>query len=111
MTGEAEYSKRERVALWAVAAFGFVAVNGAFLYGLLVEPDAVREALTNPISAAFIAEAMVLMGVFAYLFGKWGVARLSWRWFVALSLLGSMAFSVPVVLLARGGRRGRTPGE
>lgn len=105
MESHVEYSKWERAALWAVGAFGFVAVNGAFLYGLLVEPDAVRVALTNPISAAFIAEAFVLMGVFAYLFGKWGVGRLSWRWFVALSLLGSMAFSVPAVLLARGGRQ------
>jgi protein-S-isoprenylcysteine O-methyltransferase Ste14 len=99
------YTGRERAALWAVAVFGFVAVNGAFLYGSLADPHAMQEALTNPISAAFIAEAFVLMGVFAYLFAKWGVASLSWRWFVLLSLLGSMAFALPVVLLYRAGKR------
>ncbi len=56
-------------------------------------------AWTNPLAAAFMVEAMVLVGVFAYLFQRWGVSRLGWGWFVFLSLLGSMAFAIPVVLL------------
>ena len=103
---EVSYTSSERSALWVLAIFGFFAVNGTFLYGLLADTDAIRQALTNPISAAFIIEAFALMGVFAYLFGKWGVARRSWKWFVALSLLGSMAFALPIVLMYRtGGRR------
>ena len=35
-------------------AFGFIAVNGAFAYGLLFQPDALT-VLTNPLAAAFIA--------------------------------------------------------
>lgn len=49
----------------------------------------------------FIVEALVLVGVFAYLFKRWGVSRLGWGWFVFLSLLGSIAFAIPVVLLYR----------
>ena len=93
------YTKTERFWLAALGAFGFFAVNGAFAYGLLFQPDAMTAAWTNPLAAAFMVEALVLVGVFAYLFERWGVSRLGWGWFVVLSLLGSMAFAIPVVLL------------
>ncbi len=93
------YTPTERFWLAALGVFGFLVVNGAFAYGLLFQPNALRDALTNPLAAAFIVEAMVLVGVFAYLFERWRVSRLGWGWFVFLSLLGSMAFAIPVVLL------------
>lgn len=102
MGEQVEYSPRERFWLWTLAVFGFLAVNGAFVYGLL-QPDAMAEAMTNPVALAFMGEAMVLVGVIAYLLSKWGVSRMSWWWFVLLSLLGSMAFALPLVLLWRSG--------
>lgn len=75
---EVQYSRRERFWLWALAIFGFAGVNGAFFYGILFDPNALRAALTNPIAAAFIVEALILVGVFAYLFRKWGVSRITW---------------------------------
>jgi len=101
------YSQRERFWLWCFSAFGFSVVNIAFIYGLLFQADAITIALTNPISLAFIVEALLLMSVLAYLLSKWRVARLHWGWFVGLSLLGSMAFSLPIVLLWS--RRARAP--
>ncbi|MCI0332517.1 MAG: hypothetical protein L0228_04765 [Planctomycetes bacterium] len=94
-----EYTPIERFWLAALGVFGFLAVNGAFVYGLLFQPDALMDALANPLAAAFMVEALVLVGVFAYLFERWGVSRLGWGWFVFLSLLGSMAFAIPIVLL------------
>jgi hypothetical protein len=93
-----EYGSSERLLLWSLAVLGFVVVNGAFLYGLL-RPGVLQEALANPVALAFMVEAMVLMGAFAYLLSKWRVSRLSWVWFVLLSLVGSMAFALPIVLL------------
>ncbi len=93
------YTRTERFWLAALGVFGFFVVNGAFAYGLLFQPDAMTAAWTNPLAAAFMAEAMVLVGVFAYLFERWRVSRLGWGWFVFLSLLGSMAVAIPVVLL------------
>ena len=93
-----EYERSERLALWSLAVIGFVVVNGAFLYGLL-QPSVLREAMANPVAMAFMVEAMLLMGAFAYLLTKWQVSQLSWVWFVVLSLLGSMAFALPIVLL------------
>ena len=100
-----DYSPRERFWLLALAAFGFLAVNGAFLYGVVAQPGALAAAMTNPISLAFLTEAFLILAALAYLLGKWGVARLSWRWFLFLSLVGSMAFALPVVLLW--GKRGK----
>ena len=102
------YSPTERFWLAALAVFGSVAVNGAFFYGLLTQPGSLKAALTNPISLAFLVEALLVLGALAYLLGKWGVGRLSWGWFLILSLAGSMAFALPVVLLWRG-RRSSTP--
>jgi hypothetical protein len=94
-----DYTRAERFWLTLLGVFGFLAVNGAFAYGMLFEPDALETALSNPVAAAFIVEALILVGVLAYLFERWGVSRLGWGWFVVLSLLGSMAFAIPVVLL------------
>ena len=98
MPTQVEYGPRERFWLWVLAGFGFVVLNGVFLHGLF-NPEMLREAMTNPLALVFIGEALVLVGVIGYLLAKWQVSRLSWRWFVFLSLLGSMAFALPVVLL------------
>lgn len=112
MRKEIEYGPGERIVLWFVALAGLVGMNGAFLYGM-TQPDLVRRTLGNPLAVAFVAEAFVLMGVLAWLLTKWGTARLRWPWFVGLSLLGSMAFALPVVLLWGRGRieEGSTPRE
>jgi hypothetical protein len=94
-----DYTRAERFWLIVLGVFGFLVVYGAFAYGMLFEPDALEMALSNPVAAAFIVEALILVGVLAYLFERWGVSRLGWGWFVVLSLLGSMAFAIPVVLL------------
>jgi hypothetical protein len=95
------YSARERFWLAVLAAFTFFGLNGAFVYGLL-HPALLQAALANPLALAFILEAFVLVGVLAYLLRRWGVSRLPWGWFVVLSLLGGLAFSLPVVLLVTG---------
>ena len=100
-----EYTKREQVFLVILAVVGFAGLNGIFVWALLNAPQAVSLALGNPVAIAFMAEAFVLMGVLAYLLGRWKVSRLHWAWFVLLSLVGGIAFALPVVVLWRA--RGR----
>ncbi len=99
MASHVTYSPRERLCLWALAAAGLVGINGAFLYAVMFRPESIAAVRTNPLAAAFVVEALVLVGVFAYLLRKWEVSRLHWGWFVVLSLLGSIAFALPVALL------------
>ena len=99
MTHPIEYSATERFWLWMLAAFGFVAVNGTFLYGVFVRPDILAAAQSNPLAMAFVVEALVLVAALAYLLPKWGVTRMWWGWFVVLSIAGSLAFSLPIALL------------
>jgi hypothetical protein len=100
MTGsDVSYTARERRWLVMIAVIMGTAVNGAFVYGLIFQPGVLTAALSNPIAAAFMIEAFVMVGLPAYLFGKWEASRLSWGWFVALSLLGGVAFAVPVALV------------
>jgi hypothetical protein len=94
-----EYTRGEKIAMIALGVIGAVVLNSVIVYCAIFHWHLVVEAHTNPVSAAFIAEAILLMVFFAYFLRKWGVARLGWGWFIVLSLLGSMAFAIPVVLL------------
>lgn len=96
---ENEFNSRERFLLWCLAVFSFFGLNLAFIFGVFFQQGAITSALTNPISAAFILEAFLLVATFAFLLSKWGKSRLHWGWIVCLSLLGGMAFALPVVLL------------
>jgi len=99
MTGREKYSKRERGLLWTVSAIGFFIINTAFIYGMLFQPGAMAAVYKNPIALAFMVETFILLGVLAYLLKKWRLVTIHWGWFVFLSLIGSMAFALPVVLL------------
>jgi hypothetical protein len=95
------YSAQERFWLWTVAIVTGVGLNGVFLYATGADPRALQTALTNPISAAFIVEALLLMVVLAWLLPKWGVSRVSGKTFIVLCLAGGVAFALPVALLWR----------
>jgi hypothetical protein len=101
MTAVISYSRSERFWLGLLALISLIGLNGAFFYGLLFQPEALQGALRNPIALAFIIEAMLLLVVLAWLLPRWGVSRLSSLWFVILSLLGGIAFALPVVVLWR----------
>jgi hypothetical protein len=101
MSAAAEYTRGEKVALIALAAVGLLGINAVFAWAFVFDQQKLWDAMANPVSAVFVVEAFLVMGFLAYFLRKWGVARLGWGWFVALSLLGSMAFALPVVLLWR----------
>ncbi|HET6360721.1 MAG TPA: hypothetical protein VFH11_01530 [Gemmatimonadota bacterium] len=94
-----EYSRAERFWLMLLGAVGLLGINGVFLWSLYARPEALRDALANPLALAFGVEAMLLVVTLAWLFRKWGLTRLGWGWFVVLSLVGSLAFAIPVALL------------
>lgn len=86
-------------ALWFLSAIGFFGLNGVYLYYALFRPDVMTAALQNPVSLVFMLEAFVLLAFAAWVISRMGLKRPGWLTFVILSLVGSLAFSVPFFLL------------
>ena len=79
-----------------LAVVGFVGPNGVFLYYAFADYAVVAAAQSNPVAAAFIGEALFLMVLLAWLLHRQLPDTKRWLEFVGASLLGSLAFSVPL---------------
>lgn len=88
-----------RLVLYIIAGIGFFGLNGAFLFFALLYPETMTTALENPICLVFILEAFVIMWFFAWLIWTLRLTKPGWVAFVTMSLVGSLAFSVPSFLL------------
>ena len=88
-----------RLLLYVVGAIGFFGLNGVFLFYALLRPELMVAALENPISLVFVLEAFLMTGFMAWVIGRLGLKKPGWLAFVILSMVGSLAFSVPSFLL------------
>jgi hypothetical protein len=84
--------------LLALSIFGLIVPNGVFLYFSFMSPAALYAAFNNPIALVFIGEAFLLMLFFAWMIRRSGLRSPGWLAFVLMSIVGSMAFSVPAFL-------------
>jgi F0F1-type ATP synthase assembly protein I len=80
------------------AIVGFLVVNVPFLYFAVIDRVTYTEAITNGMALVFIGEAFLLMLFIAFLIARLELKRPGWVFFVVMSLLGSMAFSIPLQL-------------
>jgi hypothetical protein len=64
-----------------------------------MHPDWMSAAMQNPVSLAFMLEALILAGVLAYLLNRWQVSGIHWALFVVFALAGGVGFALPLVLL------------
>jgi hypothetical protein len=91
------FSSRSRAFLLLVSILGFTVPNGVFLWFAFTQFSAISTTLTDPVALVFIVEAFVLMFLLAWLVHRSG-ARPGWLAFIVMSLIGSLAFSVPAWL-------------
>jgi len=70
-----------------------------FLFYALLRPEVMASALQNPVSLVFILEAFLMTGLFARVIATLGWKKPGWLAFLVLSMVGSLAFSVPAFLL------------
>lgn len=84
--------------LLAIALFGLLVPNGLFVYWLLREFSSVGEVLGNHLALGFMLDAFLATGLLAFLFAKRPPGPLTWPWFVGLSILGGLGFSIPFYL-------------
>ncbi len=82
--------------LLIIALFGLVVPNGLFLYWMLYEYDGLASVAQNKLAIAFMIDAFLALGLLAYYFARKPIGRIKWYWFIALSLLGGLGFSIPL---------------
>ena len=81
--------------LLVIALFGLLVPNGIFIYWLLTEFHGVGEVLQNKLAVAFIIDAFLAMILLAYFFARNPIGKIKWYWFIALSIVGGLGFSLP----------------
>ena len=92
------FSAIEERVLFTLAIFGFLVPNGIFVYLLWSDVNAVRASFSNPIAMVLWLEAFVLLALFCWLISRFGNPKPGWVVFLLLSIVGSLACSVPAFL-------------
>lgn len=93
-------------ALLAIALFGLTVPNGLFLYAVHKGAGA-NGLMGDKLALSFMLDAFVAMGLLAYTYAVRPIGKVRWYWFVGLSLLGGLAFSLPLYWWLN--RRGSPP--
>ena len=81
-----------------LAAFGMLVPNGFFLYWLFFEFRSLDQILTDNLALGFILDLLLATGILSWLFAVKPVGPIKWPWFLLLSLLGGLGFSIPLYL-------------
>lgn len=81
--------------LLAVALFGLTVPNGLFIYWLFAEFDGVAAVMGNHLAVAFMLDALLAVVLLAVYFARRPIGRVGWGWFVVLSFVGGLGFSLP----------------
>jgi hypothetical protein len=97
---ETESMPRKNSLTWLLvfAALGFAAPGGLFLYWAANDYTTLAAALHDRLALAFIADVLITTGALSVYFAKQPFGRYRWPWFLALSLLGTLAFGLAMYL-------------
>lgn len=84
--------------LLVIALFGLLVPNGLFVYWLVREFTSFGAVISNHLALGFMLDAFMALGLLAFLFARRPPGPIRWPWFVLLSLLGGLGFSIPFYL-------------
>lgn len=86
----------KRMGMLLVAIFGLLVPNGIFIYWVVNDFHSISDITNNRLALAFIIEAFAVMFIMAYWFAKNPPGKVKWYWFIVLSLIGGIGFSIPM---------------
>ena len=81
--------------LLLVALFGLLVPNSIFIYWLIYEHKHVSDFWDDRLTLAFIIDALMLLIILAVYFARNPIGKIKCYWFVVLSLVGGLGFSLP----------------
>ena len=86
--------------MWLVflAVVGLLVPGGLFLYWVLHDYSSLAAALSDRMALAFFIDLLMSTFLLSYLFARKPLGPVKWPWFLALSLLGTLAFSIPLFI-------------
>jgi hypothetical protein len=87
---------RRQIALISIALFGLLVPNNLFLYWAFHDNGGWAEVVHNKLALAFMLDAFLALGILAYFFAVRRIGAVKWYWFVVLSLVGGLGFSLPM---------------
>lgn len=95
--------------LLPIAAFGMLVPNGLFVYWLITDFTSVSQFFSDRLALAFILDLFAATALLTYLVAVKPLGPIRWPWFLLFSLLGGLAFSIPLYLWLNW-RRSAPPG-
>ena len=81
--------------LLIIAFFGLIVPNGIFIYYSAYEFSGLAEVMNNKLAIAFIIDAFMVLGFMSRYFYIRPIGKVKWYWFLILSLIGGLGFSLP----------------
>ena len=91
-------TQRSLTWLLVFAVLGFAAPGGLFLYWAANDFTTLAAALHDRFALAFIADVLIATGALTVYFAQRPPGLYRWPWFLALSLLGTLAFGLAMYL-------------
>ena len=96
--------------LLVLALIGFVVPNSFLIVWLLTEYRGLGSVLGDRLALGFILDLVLTLALLSVYFARRPIGRFRWPWFVALTVIGGLSFSLPLYTwLNRGGAGGRAP--
>lgn len=82
--------------LLLTALLGFVVPNGFFLYWLVFEFNGFGPVLQDRLALGFILDVLLVLILLSVYFARHPLGPIRWHWFVLLSFMGGLGFSLPL---------------
>ena len=82
--------------LIGIALLGLVVPNGFFVYWLFFQFHGVGPVLQDNLALGFILDVVFALILLSSYFARRPIGPVKWYWFVLLSFLGGLGFSLPL---------------
>jgi len=79
-----------------LASIGFLVPNGFFIYWVAFEFHGFGPILQDRLALGFILDVLLVLIILSVYFARHPLGPVKWPWFVVLSLLGGLGFSLPL---------------
>jgi len=96
--------------LLLIAALGMLVPNGLFMHWMATSFHSFGQFFADELALAFILDLLLATAILSFLFAIKPVGRVRWPWFVVLSLLGGLGFSIPFYLWLNWRRAAKSEG-